>query len=89
MTQYQPLSADDPRRLGAYDVVARLGEGGQGVVYLGRGATGEQVAIKLLHRALVADPEARGRFLREVAVAQRVARFSTAPVLHADLDGSR
>ncbi|GAA4068018.1 serine/threonine-protein kinase [Nonomuraea soli] len=89
MTQYQPLSADDPRRLGAYDVVARLGEGGQGVVYLGRASSGEQVAIKLLHRALVADPEARGRFLREVAVAQRVARFSTAPVLHADLDGSR
>ncbi|GAA4068039.1 serine/threonine-protein kinase [Nonomuraea soli] len=89
MSQFQPLSAGDPRRLGAYDVVARLGEGGQGVVYLGRGVSGEQVAIKLLHQALVADPEARTRFLREVAVAQRVARFSTAPVLHADLDGSR
>ncbi|MGW2144516.1 protein kinase domain-containing protein [Nonomuraea bangladeshensis] len=89
MNQFQPLAADDPRRLGAYDIVARLGEGGQGVVYLGKSDTGEQVAVKLLHHALVADADARTRFLREVAVAQRVARFCTAPVLHADLDGSR
>ncbi|MEU8246216.1 protein kinase [Nonomuraea sp. NPDC048916] len=89
MNQYQPLAADDPRRLGAYDLVARLGEGGQGVVYLGRSGSGEQVAVKLLHHASVADPEARSRFLREVAVAQRVARFCTAPVLNADLEGSR
>ncbi|WP_431912020.1 protein kinase domain-containing protein [Nonomuraea jabiensis] len=89
MNQFQPLAADDPRRLGAYEIVARLGEGGQGVVYLGKSDTGEQVAVKLLHNALVADADARTRFLREVAVAQRVARFCTAPVLHADLDGSR
>ncbi|MEV4009194.1 protein kinase [Nonomuraea angiospora] len=89
MNQFQPLAADDPRRLGAYEIVARLGEGGQGVVYLGKSESGEQAAVKLLHNALVADADARTRFLREVAVAQRVARFCTAPVLHADLDGSR
>ncbi|MFC4014530.1 protein kinase [Nonomuraea purpurea] len=89
MNQFQPLAADDPRRLGAYDIVARLGEGGQGIVYLGKSDSGEQVAVKLLHNALVADADARTRFLREVAVAQRVARFCTAPVMHADLDGSR
>ncbi|UBU10453.1 serine/threonine protein kinase [Nonomuraea gerenzanensis] len=89
MNQFQPLAADDPRRLGAYDIVARLGEGGQGIVYLGKSDSGEQVAVKLLHQALVADADARTRFLREVAVAQRVARFCTAPVLHADLDGSK
>ncbi|WP_308168543.1 protein kinase [Nonomuraea sp. NEAU-A123] len=89
MNQHQPLAADDPRRLGAYDLVARLGEGGQGIVYLGQSDSGEQVAVKLLHNALVADAEARTRFLREVSVAQRVARFCTAPVLHADLEGSR
>ncbi|MEQ4722788.1 protein kinase [Nonomuraea sp. B19D2] len=89
MNQFQPLAADDPRRLGTYDIVARLGEGGQGVVYLGKGESGDQVAVKLLHHALVADADARTRFLREVSVAQRVARFCTAPVLHADLEGSR
>ncbi|WP_113981130.1 serine/threonine-protein kinase [Spongiactinospora rosea] len=87
--QAWPLSTEDPRRLGSFELVGRLGEGGQGVVYLGRGPAGEQVAVKLLHSGLTADEEARTRFLREVALAQRVARFCTAPVLHADLAGNR
>ncbi|GAA0369176.1 hypothetical protein GCM10009530_19020 [Microbispora corallina] len=45
--------------------------------------------MKLLHTRLTADPEARERFLREVALAQRVAPFCTAPVLHADLAGNQ
>ncbi|WP_214412793.1 serine/threonine protein kinase [Sphaerisporangium fuscum] len=85
----QPLTDDDPRRLGAFEVLQRLGEGGQGVVYLGRGPQGEQVAIKLLHARLSGDADARARFLREVSVAQRVARFCTASVLHADLAGNQ
>ncbi|WP_406313595.1 protein kinase [Streptosporangium sp. NBC_01639] len=85
----QPLSAEDPQRLGPFELIGHLGEGGQGVVYLGRGPAGEQVAVKLLHHGLAADPDARTRFLREVSVAQRVARFCTAPVLHADLAGSQ
>ncbi|WP_230879594.1 serine/threonine-protein kinase [Planomonospora sp. ID67723] len=75
--------------MGPFELTGRLGEGGQGVVYLGRGPAGEQVAVKLLHHGLAADAEARARFLREVSVAQRVARFCTASVLHADLAGSR
>ncbi|MEU6741674.1 serine/threonine-protein kinase [Streptosporangium sandarakinum] len=85
----EPLSAGDPPRLGQYELTGRLGEGGQGVVFLGRGPAGEQVAVKLLHHGLASDPEARSRFLREVSVAQRVARFCTASVLHADLAGSQ
>ncbi|MFF5207377.1 serine/threonine protein kinase [Streptosporangium sp. NPDC000396] len=85
----QPLTGEDPQRLGPFELTGRLGEGGQGVVYLGQGLAGEQVAVKLLHHGLAADAEARARFLREVAVAQRVARFCTAPVLHADLVGSQ
>ncbi|MFF4189774.1 protein kinase [Nonomuraea sp. NPDC001831] len=83
------LVEDDPRTLGPYELVARLGEGGQGVVYLGRAPSGRQVAVKLLHNGLLTDPGARAGFLREVEIAQRVARFSTAPVLHADLAGRR
>ncbi|WP_431902829.1 protein kinase domain-containing protein [Nonomuraea sp. bgisy101] len=85
----QPLVEDDPQRLGPYDIVGRLGQGGQGVVYLGRTESGEQVAVKLLHPGLLTDTDARSRFLREVEIARRVARFSTAPVLNADLAGQR
>ncbi|MFI7628634.1 serine/threonine-protein kinase [Microbispora rosea] len=83
------LEAGDPDRLGPFTLVDRLGEGGQGIVFLGRGPAGEQVAVKLLHTRLTADPEARERFLREVALAQRVAPFCTAPVLYADLAGNQ
>jgi predicted Ser/Thr protein kinase len=84
----QPLTNGDPRRLGAYEVTGRLGEGGQGIVYLGRGATGT-VAIKVLHPQLLEDPGARARFVREVEVTKRVARFCTAQVLDAGMADDR
>jgi predicted Ser/Thr protein kinase len=84
----QPLADGDPRRVRDYDVTGRLGEGGQGVVYLGRDSAGP-VAIKLLHAQLIEDEQARARFVREVEVTKRVARFCTAQVLSAGLSGGR
>ncbi|GAA2369105.1 hypothetical protein GCM10010404_24670 [Nonomuraea africana] len=75
--------------MGDYELLGRLGEGGQGVVYLGRSASGELVAVKMLHARFSGDPAARDRFLREVASARRVAEFSTARVLDASTDGDR
>jgi outer membrane protein assembly factor BamB len=83
-----PLRPDDPKRLGDYRVVGRLGEGGQGSVFLAHGSAGEPVAIKVLHARFGADPKARARFIREVDAARRVAGFCTARVLGADLDGA-
>ncbi|GAB3281026.1 hypothetical protein GCM10027589_08090 [Actinocorallia lasiicapitis] len=76
----EPLSNDDPRAIGPYRLVSRLGSGGQGTVLLGLLPGGEQVAIKLLHEGFD-DERTRLRFLREVDSARRVAGFCTAAVL--------
>ena len=89
MPDGRPLKPGDPERLGSYTLTARLGEGGQGVVYLGRSPEGEQVAVKLLRADLAQDDVARSRFLRELDAVKRVARFCTAQVLAADVDGDR
>ncbi|WP_245592596.1 serine/threonine protein kinase [Actinomadura rifamycini] len=93
MPDAHPLHTGDPRRLGGYEVLGRLGEGGQGAVFLGRpeGATAaaDHVAIKLLHGGLTGDDSARARFVRELEVAKRVARFCTAQVLDADVLGDQ
>ena len=44
---HTPLQPEDPRRLGPYELLGRLGAGGMGVVYLGRDHLG-QVAIKII-----------------------------------------
>ncbi|HEU5030802.1 MAG TPA: protein kinase [Spirillospora sp.] len=83
------LRSGDPERLGRYALVGRVGEGGQGAVFLGADEDGRQVAIKLLHAELTSDDKARARFLRELEVAKKVAPFCTAQVLDADVDGDR
>ncbi|THA56290.1 serine/threonine-protein kinase [Streptomyces sp. A1136] len=80
----QPLEAGDPRTIGGYRLLGRLGAGGMGRVYLGRSAGGRTVAVKVVHPQFAADPEFRARFRREVAAARRVGGEWTAPVLDAD-----
>ncbi|MEW9526956.1 serine/threonine-protein kinase [Microbispora sp. NPDC049125] len=87
MPQIAPLRPGDPTRLGTFVLSGRIGEGGQGVVYLGAAETGERAAVKLLHVKFSGDATARSRFARELRAAQRVASFCTARVLAADLEG--
>jgi serine/threonine protein kinase len=81
------LRPEDPERLGGYRVVRRLGQGGQGVVYLGESDSGDLVAIKLGHED--GDRAARERFAGELAHAQRVDRDYTARVLAAEMAAAR
>lgn len=87
MPEIRPLRPGDPPRLGKYELRGRLGEGGQGVVYLGESEDGERAAVKLLHVRFTEETHARSRFARELAAARRVAAFCTARVLAAELDG--
>ncbi|MFB8209244.1 bifunctional serine/threonine protein kinase/MFS transporter [Streptomyces sp. NPDC056010] len=80
----KPLTAEDPTRIGPYRLIARLGAGGMGLVYLGRSDVGRTVAVKVVQREYAAQPEFRRRFAREVAAARRVGGSWTADVLDAD-----
>ncbi|WP_395104095.1 protein kinase [Actinomadura sp. SCN-SB] len=84
----RPLQPGDPREAGPYRLLARLGSGGMGVVFLGRSAGGRTVAIKLVREDLARDPEFRRRFRNEVRAAREVAGRFTAAVLDADTEAA-
>ena len=81
-----PLRPRDPRRLGPYELLGRLGEGGMGTVFLARGASGALVAVKMVRADLAPDDAFRRRFRSEVDRVRRVPPFCTAEVLDADPD---
>ncbi|MEU8799448.1 PQQ-binding-like beta-propeller repeat protein [Spirillospora sp. NPDC048819] len=85
----EPLRPSDPRQLAQFKVLARLGQGGMGEVFLGTSPGGRPVAIKLIHRELADDPGFRARFRREAEIAQTVSGVFTAPVLRADPEAER
>ncbi|NXY96642.1 PQQ-binding-like beta-propeller repeat protein [Streptomyces sp. BR123] len=80
------LGDGDPRWVGPYALVGRLGSGGMGAVYLGRSAGGRTVAVKVVRGDLARDELFRDRFRREVAAARRVSGAFTAPVVDADTE---
>ncbi|MFI6130573.1 serine/threonine protein kinase [Micromonospora sp. NPDC051141] len=80
------LRPGDPVRLGGYELLGRLGEGGMGSVFLARSPQGRQVAVKVVRAELSHHDEFRGRFRSEVNRARQVPPFCTAEVLDADPD---
>jgi serine/threonine protein kinase len=66
-----PLGPHDPKKIGDFVILNRLGAGGMGVVYLARRGN-RRVALKVLNQALITDPEARHRLLRESETLGRV-----------------
>jgi len=76
MPEPRPLEPGDPARIGGYRVTARLGSGGQGVVYLCVGPHGGEAAIKLLHPWFSGTSSARRLFDREIEAAGLVRGFA-------------
>ncbi|MBB6474951.1 protein kinase domain-containing protein [Sphaerisporangium rubeum] len=80
----EPLSRQDPRQVGTYVLLGRLGAGAMGRVYLGRSLAGRLVAVKTIRSDLADDHDFRARFAHEVAAARRVSGIFTASVVAAD-----
>ncbi|MFE6842948.1 PQQ-binding-like beta-propeller repeat protein [Streptomyces sp. NPDC057686] len=79
-----PLTHDDPEHLGDHRLLARLGSGGMGTVYLARSAGGRTVALKTVHTRIAADTSFRTRFRLESDAARVIGDRYGARVFGAD-----
>ena len=70
--------------MGDYRLLAKIGEGGMGVVHLAQAPDGSRVALKVLRQDIIGDDEARERLAREVASLRRVTSPRIAEVIDAD-----
>ncbi|MER7773180.1 serine/threonine-protein kinase [Kitasatospora sp. NPDC096140] len=83
------LRAGDPGSFGDFRLVARLGEGGMGQVFLALSPGGQPAAVKVIRGEFAGDREFTLRFAREVAAAQKVRGAHLAPLLDADPEGEQ
>ncbi|MDX6281711.1 MAG: eukaryotic-like serine/threonine-protein kinase, partial [Kribbellaceae bacterium] len=84
------LTEDDPAEVGPYRLIARIGQGGMGVVYLADSADNSSgnVAVKVLRGDLARGAAFLARFRQEVGACQRVSGRCCVRFLGADLAAS-
>lgn len=80
------------RRLGEYELVKPIGTGGMAEVWMGRraamGGASKAVAIKLLARSMVDDPEYRAMFVEEARLSMLLTHSNVVQVFDVgDVDG--
>ncbi|MFE3764569.1 serine/threonine-protein kinase [Streptomyces sp. NPDC059104] len=83
------LRDEDPREIAGYRLLARIGEGGMGTVYLSRTRGEQPVALKVIRREYGSDPGFRSRFEQEVRAARRVQGYHVVPVVDHDTTGEQ
>lgn len=63
----------EPLRIGNYEIIGKIGDGGLGTVYKARQITmSRDVALKVLHKKWLSDEEFKKRFLLEARLAGRL-----------------
>lgn len=85
--EYLRLTERDPSRIGNYDLAARIGAGGMGVVYLAYDIKHEPLALKLPHLGQLTTPASLSRFRREIQALRAVQSENVARILAADMAG--
>lgn len=81
-----PLVESDPRQLGPYKIIARLGSGGMGVVFLGSKGS-QRVAVKVMRSSFLDSPTLKTRFEREIATLKKIYSPFVAKYLDSDIEG--
>lgn len=77
-------------RLGKYEIIKELGRGGFGIVYEARDTVlNRRVALKVLHPALIVDPQFINRFRREAELAAQMEHANIVPIYDFDQQGGR
>ena len=67
----EPLSPKDPKSIGDYTLIGRLGSGGMGIVYLAANGP-DSVALKVIRESLLEDPSQATRFSREIETLKKI-----------------
>jgi serine/threonine-protein kinase len=71
------------QQIGSYTILARIGQGGMGVVYRAvHEKIGQEVAIKLLNPQWAADRQMRDRFIREASLQAKIAHTNIVRLLN-------
>ncbi|MER5531382.1 serine/threonine-protein kinase [Streptomyces sp. NPDC002677] len=83
------LDPTDPPAVGGYPLLARLGDGGMGQVFLSRTISGRPLALKTVRSEFALDPGFEERFAREIASSDRVRSPWTVSVVDYSAPGQR
>lgn len=82
----EKLRPGDPEQLGPYTMIARLGSGGMGVVFLGSKGS-KRVAVKVVRSSFLDNPSLRTRFEREIETLKKLKSDHVAAYLDSDTEG--
>ena len=84
----KPLAPKDPKTIGGFTLIGRLGAGGMGVVYLASRKS-ESVALKVIRESLIDDEVEATRFTREVVTLEKIQSPNVAEIIEAGVDDGR
>ena len=83
------MGSDVGQKVGKYEVISKLGEGGMGVVYKAKDPLIDRVvAIKKMTGTFAEDPEARERFLREARAVGKLQHPNIVSIYELGLEGN-